>query len=331
MFKRKTGLYDLRPKLRELVTADPTALDGMRLPETVTLADFKAAALVQLGSLDTLFQTPEELKAYVPIWSAWKLPQWTRIESALTAEYDPIYNYSMHEVETPAAYTETVTPAETTNTVTPAETTMTTSPAETTKTVTPAETTNTETPAETTNTNTPAETTDTGTRENGIYGFNSSSAAVPSDTSDGSTVRTVQSPGTDVLTVQNPRTDALTVQHPATEALDVDTAGTEKLEVDTAGTVVHTTQTAGTESLDVDTAGTEKLEVDAAGTEVLTVQEPETRVFAPDEARDLVREGNIGVTTSQQMLESEIALRVKYSLMQIILDAFREDVCIPVW
>lgn len=55
----------------------------------------------------------------------------------------------------------------------------------------------------------------------------------------------------------------------------------------------------GTESIDVDTAGTNKVEVDEAGTDVFTVQN----------ARELTRSGNIGVTTSQQMAQSEIELR----------------------
>lgn len=41
--------------------------------------------------------------------------------------------------------------------------------------------------------------------------------------------------------------------------------------------------------------------------------------------------GNIGVTTSQQMLESEIDLRVKYNMLQIISDSFRENFCIQIY
>ena len=55
----------------------------------------------------------------------------------------------------------------------------------------------------------------------------------------------------------------------------------------------------GVDSFTVDTAGTNKIEVDAAGSDVLTVQND----------RVLTRSGNIGVTTSQQMLQSEIELR----------------------
>lgn len=41
--------------------------------------------------------------------------------------------------------------------------------------------------------------------------------------------------------------------------------------------------------------------------------------------------GNIGVTTSQQMLEAELELREKFSLYFIILDQFRRDICVEVW
>lgn len=41
--------------------------------------------------------------------------------------------------------------------------------------------------------------------------------------------------------------------------------------------------------------------------------------------------GNIGVTTSQQMLQSELELREKFSLYFIILDQFRRDICVEVW
>ena len=41
--------------------------------------------------------------------------------------------------------------------------------------------------------------------------------------------------------------------------------------------------------------------------------------------------GNIGVTTSQQMLESEMLLRQKWQLIKIITDMFMNDLTIPVY
>ena len=152
MLNFRSGLYKIRPTISQMVQADPTTLDGMNLPTAVQLSDFKAAVMANFGGLETLFLTAAELKAYLPVWSAWQLPQWNRITNALEAEYEPLENYNMHEVESPAEYTETLTPAETTDTIRPAETTDTETPAETTKTLTPAETTTTIRPAEVTET-----------------------------------------------------------------------------------------------------------------------------------------------------------------------------------
>ena len=41
--------------------------------------------------------------------------------------------------------------------------------------------------------------------------------------------------------------------------------------------------------------------------------------------------GNIGVTTSQQMIESEIDLRLKNNMYQFISDSFRENFCVMVY
>ena len=43
------------------------------------------------------------------------------------------------------------------------------------------------------------------------------------------------------------------------------------------------------------------------------------------------RSGNIGVTTSQQMLEAELALRAKHNMYDIISDSFKRHFCIMVY
>ena len=47
--------------------------------------------------------------------------------------------------------------------------------------------------------------------------------------------------------------------------------------------------------------------------------------------RTLHSVGNIGVTTSQQMLESELRLRQLWNIYEIILRDFRSDLCVEVW
>lgn len=285
----KSGLYNGtdRPTILQILADVPTAISGyLVLPDDMSnqsKSDLQLLIRTQYGDMQTICQTAAHFTTYLPIWCKTHLDGWTRILDALTAEYEPLENYSMVEEETPAETTETETPAETTKTVTPAETTDTETPAGTTRTLTPAETTDTETPAQVT---------DTGSRTDGIFGFdNTTDTPTPADTSNGSTVRTVQAAGTNVLTTQNP--------------------GTDVLSVDSAGSLVRTTQSPGTESLDVDTSGSR----------VLTVQNP----------RSLTRSGNIGVTTSQMMLESEVSLRIKWNMMQIIMSDFLREICVGVW
>ena len=134
---------------------------------------------------------------------------------------------------------------------------------------TPAEITHTVSPAETTETMTPAETTETTT---------------PAET-----------------------TETITPAETTTETKPAKTVSENEVSAFNSSDYSDATKTTttgdasdkGTESIDVDTAGTNKLEVDTAGTDVLTVQNERT----------LTRSGNIGVTTSQQMAQSEIELR----------------------
>lgn len=43
------------------------------------------------------------------------------------------------------------------------------------------------------------------------------------------------------------------------------------------------------------------------------------------------RSGNIGVTTSQQMIEAEMALRAKHNFYQIVSDSFKRHFCIMIY
>lgn len=50
-----------------------------------------------------------------------------------------------------------------------------------------------------------------------------------------------------------------------------------------------------------------------------------------ERTRTLESSGNIGVTTSQQMIEAEIALRSKWTLAGIVLESFKKTMCVGVW
>ena len=164
-------------------------------------------------------------------------------------------------------------------------------PAETTETETPAETTRTITPAETTRTTTPAKTTLTDRPAEITDTGERTDGLWGFDNSTETPSPSDKSDGKTVRTVQNPGTAVLTVQDPETEEIDVDTAGSE----------------------------------------AVTVQASGSRALTVDHERTLTREGNIGVTTSQQMLESELELRIRWNLLQIYLTDFRRELCVGVW
>ena len=48
-------------------------------------------------------------------------------------------------------------------------------------------------------------------------------------------------------------------------------------------------------------------------------------------AHSLTRSGNIGVTTSQQMLESEVVLRIRWTLLDLILADCKRDLFAAIW
>ncbi len=50
-----------------------------------------------------------------------------------------------------------------------------------------------------------------------------------------------------------------------------------------------------------------------------------------ERSRTLHSAGNIGVTTSQQMIAAELELRNKWTIYSIIVEAFKHDLCVEVW
>lgn len=50
-----------------------------------------------------------------------------------------------------------------------------------------------------------------------------------------------------------------------------------------------------------------------------------------DRSRELHVSGNIGVTTSQMMVEAEVALRMRYPVARTMVTIFRQEICVGVW
>lgn len=80
-----------------LYNYDSTLFDNLTLPEGYDKATFINALLLEHGEKLVLYTDPDFFKVSIGIWSnKWAL-ELSRIYEALTAEYNPIYNYDRYE------------------------------------------------------------------------------------------------------------------------------------------------------------------------------------------------------------------------------------------
>lgn len=86
-----------------LYNNDPTVLDLMSFPDGFT-ADNKQTVkeniLIECAELECLYPNPVVMKNIVGIWSKKELPYWQRVYNASILEYNPIENYRRSETET---------------------------------------------------------------------------------------------------------------------------------------------------------------------------------------------------------------------------------------
>ena len=82
-----------------LYNYDSTIFDDFALPNSVASrkAEFVDEILSELGQLEALYPNTEVFKRILKAWSNTRLTEWQRVETALTAEYNPIHNFDRHE------------------------------------------------------------------------------------------------------------------------------------------------------------------------------------------------------------------------------------------
>lgn len=121
-----------------------------------------------------------------------------------------------------------------------------------------------------------------------------------------------------------------------TTTFDSDTEG--KLDSYTVDSIIDAPTLEGhkaqiTESTqEADGSGRQGTEISETHLGVVDIYGPESMLTGDrGSERELTRSGNIGVTTSQQMLESEITLRAKYSFINYFCDKFTREMTIGVW
>ena len=293
-----------------LYNNDQTVLDMMVFPDGFT-ADQKQITkeniLIECAEFEFLYSSPEVAKTIIGIWSRKEKPYWDRVYAASQAEYNPIENYRRNETETiendrteehsgsdvsRASGSDTLTKTGSdTNTESGTETLART-----------GSDTNTSGGQDTVNANSTSKAEDSGNDrvDNNITGFDSNTLVTNTEveTYFGKTVDTTSS-GTEVTSFG--KTD--TLQHNTTD-----------------------TQTFGK----VDTLQHNTTDTQAFG-KVDTIQHGEKIEHDGTTERTVLAYGNIGVTTSQDMLTQELELAKIIEVIPIIIESFKNRFCLMVY
>lgn len=293
-----------------LYNNDPTVLDMMVFPDGFTAEQqqiTKENILVECAELEFLYPAPEVAKTIIGIWSRKELPYWNRVYAASQAEYNPIENYRRNETET---VEDGRTEEHSGNDVSRASGTD-------------------------TNAKTGTETDTLSGNDQLKKTGSDTSTASGSDTNSGSSSSTDTNSGTDTVlnkvtgydsgTLVNHDSSDTTHGHVVTNAAQ----GSNTQQYGRVDTVQHNT-TDKTEYGKVDTLAHNTLETFVHGkTDTLTHGEKIEHEGSSE--RTMLAYGNIGVTTSQEMLTQELELAKIIEVIPIIIESFKNRFCLMVY
>ena len=76
---------------------DPTILDGMTIPDGLSLDTLKNNIILECAELEVLYSAPSFFRWAVDAWSLKESPTWEKMYQALQIEYNPLENYDRTE------------------------------------------------------------------------------------------------------------------------------------------------------------------------------------------------------------------------------------------
>ena len=85
--------------LLTMVNEDDTIINDtyFPLPTGLSHTDLDPLLLAETAELEILYPEPETLKTVIKAWATVRGPAWTKMQAALTAQYNPISNYDRTE------------------------------------------------------------------------------------------------------------------------------------------------------------------------------------------------------------------------------------------
>ena len=96
--------------VRALLDYDNTLFDNMVVPSGIQLGDVVDNIIFKYGDAPLFSPDPAVMKYYIGAWSSRRLAQWERFKEAILEEYDPIENYNRYELsETSLKYGHKIT------------------------------------------------------------------------------------------------------------------------------------------------------------------------------------------------------------------------------
>lgn len=277
-----------------LYNYDPTLFANMEFPTGFTTQDVDNlinSIIMETAELEVLYSSPVFMKSIIGVWSKKELPTWNRIYAAAQAEYNPIENYDRQETSSDTSTASRQHSGTDTTTNTGTDTV-----------------------------------TNSGKDTTQLSGTDTSSTTVDNDVSRGGTDATRYS-GSDVTTNRVAGFDSNTLVNK-----EDSTTAYGKVESITHGETIATDETV-TGSL---THG-QKSELTHGHVEATqhgltqAMQHGEKIDDSTSNSHTSRIHGNIGVTTSQQMLEQELEVAPKLNITNYIVDSFKKRFCLLVY
>lgn len=293
-----------------LYNYDDTIFDNMAFPEAMTTTektDTINNIILECAELEVLYTNPAFMKFAIQTWSRKELPTWVRVYNASVAEYDPIENYNRYEEST---QTTDMTRQHSGN--------------DTRRMVIDQTEANRGTDT----------TTNSGKDTTQLSGSDGSHTVIDADevhtgtdttTNTGTDVTTNQIAGFDTNTLVDHDKSSLAHGH-GTSLLHGESVATDTTE---DITITHGKKEELTHGLQTQLAHGHAVDTDADNTETTT------HGLKIEDDGDVTTEshihGNIGVTTSQQMLESELMIAPKLNIINYITESFKKRFCLLVY
>lgn len=314
-----------------LYTYDPTIFDGFRLPEGLDRETLVLSLVADLAELELLYPDGELMRRFIPVWSGKELPIWEKMWATTKYEYDPISNYDRTEewqventhtesgdvkdvgidsYEKEGGGTSTFTTSHTENGT--AESSTTRQANESGNNSQSATSSNTSA-----STNSDTETSETTVSNNGettnkVSAFNDYTGFVDKDMS------SVRNSG------ETNVNGTKTAEYSATGESESENSGNY------SGELTESSTASSESSVARNGEDSAVQSIDESGSRNISNDRTFTKTVSDTIAKNLRAYGNIGVTTTQQMIEQERNI-VQFNIYDFIINSFKNRFCILVY